>query len=530
MISRTKQKKGLPDSTTKRLRPAAAVVSGILMFMSFPPHETGFFGWIALVPLIMACAGVPLRRAAFLGWLAGAVFFVGSLYWLRHVTWAGYLSLSLYSALYFIPFAMLTSARPGGWSTMSRSANIGWMAALAAVWAASEYLRSTLITGFPWNLLGVSQYAQISLIQIAAWGGVYLLSALMVFVNAGVAVTLLQYASGRRQTGYKMHIEFMVSMFVLAFASSYGLRVLLSKEAPADNTIHAALIQPNIPEVGNWEMADPELIYDRLEKLTDLAVRTPELDLVIWPETALPDFVRYSQRSAEMVQRFTAEGVPLLAGSMDMEWLENGDQAFYNSSLLFNNRGELLDIYSKQHLVLFGEYIPFEEKIAFINALTPIESSFSPGKETTLFNLPGNPYAFSVLICFEDTLPYLSRRAARQGASWLINQTNDSWFDPDCGSVQHLAHAVFRSVETRLPMFRCTNTGVTCAIDSKGRIHKTLEPRTQGFQVASLRPADVGMPPTFYTLHGDRFAQACLLASGALFISLRFKSRKISHA
>ena len=514
-----KAKKTLSESAKQRLRLVGAVVSGILLCMSFPPHGAGFFGWVALAPLIMACSGISKRRAAGLGWLAGAVFFVGSLYWLRHVTWAGYLALAFYCALYFIPFVMLVAVRRDGWAGMARVKNLGWMAALAAVWAASEYLRSTLITGFPWNLLGVSQYNQISLIQIADIGGVYMLSALMVFVNAGVAVTAMQYVSGKRHAGYKMHVEFMAAMFLTAIVSSYGLRILLTKEEPAA-PIRVALIQPNIPEVGNWELADPELIYERLEKLTDLAVRTPELDLIIWPETALPDFVRYSPSSAELVKRFAARGVPLLTGSMDLKWLPGGDQKFYNSSMLFNTRGELLKTYSKQHLVLFGEYIPFEEKISFINALTPIESSFTPGEGTVLFNLPGDPNAFSVLICFEDTLPYLARRAALTGASWLVNRTNDSWFDPDCGSEQHVAHAAFRTVETRRPMLRCTNTGVTCVIDAKGRILRTLNPRTQGFHVAAVTPATSGAGQTFYTRHGDRFAQACLLFSVGLFIGL----------
>jgi apolipoprotein N-acyltransferase len=419
--------------------------------------------------------------------------------------------------------------RPGGWRSMARLKNLGWMVALASIWAASEYLRAILLTGFPWNLLGVSQYSQISLIQITEWGGVYMLSALMVFVNAGVAVTILQYMSGLRRAGYQMHVEFMTAMFVLAFASSYGLRVLLSKEATVE-PLRAALIQPNIPEVGNWELADPELIYDKLDRLTELASHSPDLDLIIWPETALPDFVRFSTRSAAMVQRFAAEGVPLLIGSMDLMWLPDGNADFYNASMLFNTRGELLGTYRKQHLVLFGEYIPFEEKIPFINALTPISSSFRPGHESTIFCLPGSNRPFSTLICFEDTLPYLARRAALHGATWLVNQTNDSWFDPDAGSVQHLAHAVFRTVENRLPMLRCTNTGATCAIDSKGRIKQTLKLRSEGFHSAEVLPADPDRTLTFYTRHGDRFAQACLLASIALCISLRFKSRKTTHA
>ena len=508
---------------------AAAVLSGILMMLSFPPFGIGFLGWVALIPLIFICSGAAPRRAAFLSWLAGAVFFVGSLYWLRHVTWAGYIALAFYSALYFIPFGLLVSMRPGGWGGMARMKNLGWMAAAAAVWAAAEYLRATLLTGFPWNLLGISQYNQISLIQIVEWGGVYLLSALMVFVNAGIAITLLQYRAGLRNSGYKIHVEFMVAMFVLAAASSFGLRILLSDD-PSGDPVRAALIQPNIPEVGNWELADPELIYDKLDRLTELTTHSLDLDLIIWPETALPDFVRFSSRSAALVERIAAQGTPLLAGSMDLTWRNDGKADYYNASMLFNTRGELLGTYRKQHLVLFGEYIPFEEKISLINALTPINSSFKPGADSSVFHLPGDPRGFSVLICFEDTLPYLARRAALAGATWLVNQTNDSWFDPDSGSAQHMAHAVFRTVENRLPLLRCTNTGITCAIDSKGRIKQTLNPRTEGFHVAEVVPSDPNRPLTFYTRHGDRFAQACLLAAVALFISLRFKSRKTSNA
>jgi len=481
----------------KNLPIAAAVLSGILLFLSFPPFEIAFLGWVALIPLIIACAGATPRRAAGLGWLAGAIFFLGTLHWLRHVTWLGFIALAFYCALYFIPFAGFISLRRCGWRSMARGKNIAWMFGAAAVWAASEYLRGMLFTGFGWNSLGVSQYAQGSLIQIAEWGGVSILSALMVFVNVASAETLLQYMAGLRSSGYRLHLELMVALFLVALASSFGLRVLLSEEAPSE-PVRVALIQPNVPEVGNWELADPELSYTRLEELTDLARRTLNLDLIVWPETALPDCVRYSPRSAALVrQMVTKAGVPLLAGSMDTVWRSDGKPDAYNASILFNTRGELLDIYYKQHLVLFGEYIPFDEKVPLINALTPIGSSFAPGREATQFKLPADSRAFSVLICFEDTVPHLARRAARAGASWLVNQTNDSWFDPDCGSKQHLANAIFRCVETRRPMLRCTNTGITCAIDSKGKISKALPPRIEGFQAVEVYPADPARAPTF---------------------------------
>lgn len=500
----------------------AAMLSGILLFLSFPPFEVAFLGWIALIPLIVTCAGATPRRAAFLGWLAGALFFTGTLYWLRHVSWLGFIALAFYCALYFIPFAIFISLRPCGWRNMKRFKNIGWILGASLVWVASEYLRSLLFTGFGWNLLGVSQYAQGSLIQIAQWGGVYLISAVMIFVNVASSATLLQYTSGLRSSGYRLHIELMSACFLVALTSCFGLRVLLAEEAPS-KPIRIALIQPNIPEVGNWEIADPELIYKRLENLTDLAGRTLDLDLIIWPETALPDCVRYSPRSAELIQRTTAAtGVPLLVGSMDLAWNTVGEPDFFNCSILFNPSGELLETYKKQHLVLFGEYIPFDEKIPAINALTPIGSSFTPGKEATQFNLPADPRAFSALICFEDVLPHLARRAAQAGATWLVNQTNDSWFDPDCGSKQHMANAIFRSVETRLPMVRCTNTGITCAIDSKGIISQTIGPRTEGFHTVEIHPI-TNPQLTFYTRFGDLFAQTCL---GISIVLLAFLSKK----
>ena len=506
---------------------AAAVLTGILMFLAFPPVELPFCGWIALVPLVVACAGARPRRAAGLGFLAGAVFFVSTLHWLRHVTVTGWIALALYCALYVIPFAVLVSLRSCRWRSLNALKNFGWMLSASAVWTACEYLRATLITGFPWNLLGVSQYTQLPLIQAAEWGGVYAVTFLMVFVNIAVASTILQYAGGLRSRGRRAHPELMAALLLLALAWSLGFRELL-RRPDEGRPVRAALIQPNIPEVGNWDLADPELIYQRLESLTALAQHSPELDLIIWPETALPDFVRYSERSAALVKQLAAAGTPLLAGSMDVAWRADGQPDYYNASMLFNPRGELLRSYAKQHLVLFGEYIPFDEKIPLVNALTPISTSFRAGDEATVFRLPGDPRGFSVLICFEDTLPYLARRAVRAGAAWLVNQTNDSWFDPDCGSRQHLAHAVFRCVETRRPMFRCANTGVTCAIDARGRITQTLAARTEGFQAIELTPAGAEERATFYVRRGDLFAQACLAGAAAvyLFIFAVHRSRR----
>jgi len=511
----------------KYLSITASLCTGILLFLSFPPFGFSFCGWIALIPLILACAGAAPRRAAFLGWLAGAIFFLSSFYWLRHVTWLGAIGLAFYCALYVMPLAVFVSLRRCAWRSADSLKNIGWMLGAAAVWTASEYVRAIFATGFPWNLLGVSQYKNLPLIQISEWGGVYTLSALIVFANAAFASTLLQYAAGLRRA-YRMHIEMMCALLAVAAVWSFGIHRILNRPATQEAPVRVALIQPNIPEVGNWEPADPELAYKRLEELTVLAQHAPDLDWIIWPETTLPDFVRFSERSAGLVKKLVTNGAPILVGSMDVIWRADGQPDYYNASMLFNTKGELLGTYYKQHLVLFGEYLPFEGKIPLINALTPIGSSFASGRSATLLKRPGDNRGFCVLICFEDTLPYLARNAARAGATLLVNQTNDSWFDPDCGSAQHLANAVFRCVETRLPMLRCANTGMTCSIDSFGCITQTLAPRTQGFQVTETVPAGPEHEATFYVRFGDLFAQACLAGSVALFIILLIKRRKSS--
>ena len=509
------------------VRFAAAILTGVLLFLSFPPFSVAFCGWIALIPLMIACERISLRRAAKFGWLAGAIFFVSTLYWLRNVTILGAVGLAFYCALYLIPFSIFIALRRDGWRSANGIKNVLWIAAAAAVWTASEYVRGNFATGFPWNPLGVSQYQQMPLIQIAELGGVYLISALMVFANVAAGVTVLQYVAGVRGKKYRAHIEMLTALALVAGAMSFGMQRILNPPPAQSEPLYVALIQPNIPEVGNWALADPELIYERLERLTSLAGATTDLSLIIWPETALPDFVRFSPRSADLVKKMISQsgGVPLLAGSMDVLYNKNNEPRFYNASILFDADAKIQTVYYKQHLVLFGEYIPFEESVPFISALTPIESSFRAGRTSPQFALPDEARGFQVLICFEDSLPYLSRRAARAGAAWLVNQTNDSWFDPDCGSSQHLANAIFRCVETRRPMLRCTNTGLTAAIDPYGFILRTLAPRTEGFQIASVTPA-VNQPLTFYVRYGDLFAQACAAVAVALFITLFIKRKK----
>jgi len=526
------QRSGNPIFRSPFLPVFGSLFSGLLLALSFPGAGNSSFAFFGLVPLMFAVQSVSGKKAALLGLLAGFVFFMVSLSWLHNLTGTvaggalkasallGYVVLALYCALYFIPIALTVSTCMKRWGIGSFRTNIRLMFSATMVWVASEYLRAFLFTGFPWNPLGVSQYASPALIQIADWGGVYIVSACIVWMNAAVFITLHQYIYGVRAKRYRPHVELMLGLLPIALSVAYGFNILFNQ--PRDfESVKVALVQPNIPQTEKWDREKDQQIRDTLEELTDTVARIGNLDLVIWPETALPDFVRISPSSQNLVWRMVEHGFPLLVGSMDVGVSESG-RTYYNSSILFGTNGAEIAKYDKQHLVPFGEYVPFPR---LMSKFTPIEVDFGGGTESTLMPLQGRA-PFSVLICFEDIVAPLAVKAVRNGARWLVNQTNDAWFDPGAQSEQHLAHAVFRCIENRIPMARCCNTGMTCTIDAYGNVTRPLEPRTSGFAVNEIHSRPVGLEKTFYTRNGDAFAKFSLLAAATILFVLRFEGRK----
>jgi len=215
-------------------------------------------------------------------------------------------------------------------------------------------------------------------------------------------------------------------------------------------------------------------------------------------------------------------------GTMDVEWDDKGQPVYYNSSFLVGPDGRIRGRYDKQHLVMFGEYVPFGRWLPFVRSLTPLEEDFSPGEEPGLL-LVKERVPVTVLICFEDTIPALARAAVRRGARLIVNQTNDAWFDPSAGSWQHLANAVFRCVENRVPAVRCTNSGVTSAVDEMGRICDVLadsrmNPRMEGVRVVQVA-APRGLRPTVYTRWGDWFGWLCAGCTG-VYLAAALRSWK----
>jgi apolipoprotein N-acyltransferase len=494
-----------------------AALSGFLLTLAFAPFEFADAGWGAMVPLLVACGYAKPRQVWRMGWLAGVVFWLVTAFWLTRVTWFGWFLLALYCALFFIPVALFAAAWLRRRGSGSFGGNFVFMLLVSAIWVGAEYVRSIWHTGFPWNPLGASQYANLAFIQHATWGGVYGISAMMMFTNAAIAVTILRYLQGHARLGRKPHPELMAAMAVVVIAFVTGNRMVREEASGGHDELRVALIQPSIPQDEKWDEEKVEMIYRRLRELTTMAVQVTQPDLVVWPETALPYDVRHSEACYRLVQELAGLGAPILAGSMDSIYLADRKPVYYNSSFLFDTNGVIVEGYDKRHLVLFGEYVPAHEHIRFITAMTPIAESFSSGSTSTVFRALGDAYPFASLICFEDTMAYLARDAVRNGARLLINQTNDAWFDPLWGSWQHMALSVFRAVENRVPLVRAANTGVSCAIDDRGRINERLvdaEGRHDGpgFQLALVRVPSAAGPATFYARYGDVFAWLMLVA------------------
>lgn len=502
------------------VRLAAAVASALLLAAAYPPLEWSELAWLAWVPLLCAGFSRPPGEAFQLFWLAGWIFWGLNIFWLTEVTWFGWLLLSMYCAIYTGSFgAVVALVRRRFTAHVSVFLHLGLMLALPMIWTGFEYLRAVLFTGFAWNPLGGSQFERIALIQLAQWTGVYGLSALVMGVNCAVALTVERYRLEGWRGGRAWHPELMAAFLVLALVVSVGTRSRQRALAHPSVPLRVALIQPDVPQYEKWSPEFVDMIYDRLEHLTTMAIDAGRPDLVIWPETAVPDYVRDSRRSYDLVQRLARRGAPILVGSMDIAWEDGGVPRYFNSAILFDAAGLLVEAYDKQHLVMFGEYVPLQRFLPFLRAMTPIEASFDAGNVSTIFEMEEPPVPFSVLICFEDTVSHLARRAVRNGARLLVNQTNDAWFRKSSAARQHMTHSVLRAVENGVPVVRAANTGVSCGVDRQGRVHDVLADDTgntfvKGFRIVELEVPSQDQPLTFYTRAGDWFAWAGLVALG----------------
>jgi apolipoprotein N-acyltransferase len=514
-----------------RSRCLAATLAGLLLAASLPKVGIAGLAWVAPALMLAAALGKSGWESFRIGYIAGLAYYLASLYWLLLIPYrwhsiplgpaAGWLSLSAYLALYPATWVWLSNLN----GVLSRTwvQRTLWAISGAALWVALEMLVARLFTGFPWNLLGASQYQMTPLIQIASVTGIYGVSFLIVWVSlsllsAGLMIVL------RPTTRSVWAGEIILPALVVAILFNFGFRQMAREPAP-DRTLKVALIQPSIPQTLIWDSSrDMDRFHD-LIRLSEQAL-TNRTDLLVWPEAAVPSFARWNTNVYSAITNLVLQHrVWLILGSDDVARMPPpappDEFEYYNASFLVSPDGEFVSRYRKRDLVVFGEYIPLVRWLPFIKWFTPIEGGFTPGERPVPFVLAKPLVKTSPLICFEDTFPGTAREAADDDTDFLVNLTNNGWFGDSAAQWQHAASAVFRAVENGLPLVRCSNNGLTGWVDAHGRLrdvfrddHGTIYgPGYLITQIPLLNPGQHRVP-TIYHQHGDWFGWACVGITG----------------
>ncbi|HEY5999037.1 MAG TPA: apolipoprotein N-acyltransferase, partial [bacterium] len=495
-------------------RLVAALAASALFIFAFPPFGLGPLALIALAPLLLALEGAP--RPFLLAWLAGWVAFTGVVWWVYYAM-AHFGGIPPFVA---VPLMLLMTAVMAlfwglfGWAyARLRRALPGLPAVVATpvLWTASEYLRAKLPQlEFPWALLGNALAPQLPLIQVADLGGVWAVSALCALVAAGWAA-LARAPRGRGwDAGWR---PLAVALVALGVCGAYGRWRLA--EPPPQRGVRVAVVQGSVPQDVKWDRRFREETFRTHEELTREAARGRP-DLISWSESATafvyqrePD---YQRRLADLA-RGTA--TPLLFGSPAFEEV-GGRSSLRNRAYLLGADGEVAGWQDKQQLVPFGEFVPFARLLFFARPLVQAVGNFEPGEAPRLLGPPAQP--FGALVCYEVIFPDLVRRFAAGGATFLVNITNDAWYERSAASAQQFAHLSFRAVENRRPIARAANTGISGFVDADGRVISASSLFVRGQWSAEL---PLPSRRTLYTRWGDWLPRLCLLLALAGLVARR---------
>jgi apolipoprotein N-acyltransferase len=542
-----------------------AIAAGVTLSASFQKMNVAGFAWIAPALMLFAALGKRGAEAYRIGYVAGLTHYLVSLYWLLNIPYrwhsipvapaAGWLALAAFMALFpaFWVWATLRlaetrkpqrkaahqadilEAQPpfqAGFLESPWSRRAAWMLSGACLWVGTEMVIARIFGGFPWNLLGVSQAELVPLIQVASITGVYGVSFLVVWLSLALfsAALLLIRRPGSRQA---LILEVVVPMLGVAVLFAYGLSEI--RQAPPETrSVRVAVIQPSIPQTLIWDETRDSERFEELLHLTETAV-TNSPNVVLWPEAAVPKLLRYDREMYEKITGLARQHkVWMILGADDAEPKEdNPKQArYFNSSFLINPEGKVVAYYQKRGLVIFGEYLPMSKWLGFLKWFTPIQDGFTAGRTPGHFTMSNLGLSASVLICFEDVFPHLARQSVSDGTDLLVNLTNDGWFGESAAQWQQAATALFRAVENRVPLVRCTNNGITCWIDGYGRIRQTLRDSEGSVYGKGYAVWDISLPerraePTFYTRNGDVFGWFCAAVGVLLLLTRSWPLRRV---
>jgi apolipoprotein N-acyltransferase len=497
-----------------------AILSGVLTALAFPKFSFGFLAWISLVPLLVVLSGKRAGSGFRPAFAAGLVFYGILLYWIPAVPrhYAGmpfwlclviFLALIAFLALYWGLFGVV-------FVSVRRAFPSAAFLLAPFFWIACEYLLTHLFTGFPWGVLGTSQFENLPFIQVASLAGVSGISFVLLLLESTFVMALT----------LRKRAPFFAALGLLALAHAWGWHELKKASFDGPSKIRASVIQGNVSSDIYWEFAAPEQVRTLFSQHMALTRRAAAAGsgLVIWPEFTVPlcfscQEDNYRALSAELEDYVRSSGLTLLIGTNETTG-PPGNLLYHNTAMALHPASSR-SLYFKMHLVPFGEYTPYKRVFFFIEKLTHAIGEITPGREPVLHEYAG--FKFGSPICYEIIFPGLVRSFVRRGAAFLVTITNDGWYGTSSAPYQHWAQAVVRAVENRRYLLRAATTGISGVIDPFGRVLRRSRLMTQDVLTETISPSE---RLSLYSRTGDVLPLAGLTLAALSIILALFRHRK----
>lgn len=498
-----------------------AMLSAGLLALAMP----GRVGWwpllfVALVPLLLVALNARPGRSALAGFVCGLVTHLALLYWILIVlgrygglplflSLPGLVVLAAYMALYPAVFCALLSLLAGrSWHRERPVAALVWLAPV--LWVGLDWLRSVLFTGFPWMDLGYGLYAQPQLIQAADLGGHHLVTFGVVLCNS-----LLVGIVDRQRRDVRWNIRrerglLLLACATLVFLGGYSaVRYRIAVHyGPRALQAQVAVVQGNADQMVKWSPDFKTATVDTYLRLSHEAIGEADVELVVWPETALPFYPQRDQLTGRLAAFTGAANTWLLTGAPLFTLTPQTDGSelvrHYNGAILLGPDGRIAASHAKQHLVPFGEYVPLRHYLPFLEPLVVSVGDFAAGTSDEPLAL--GPMRLGMLICYESIFPEIARQSVTRGANLLVNLTNDAWYGRSSAPHQSMAMAVFRAVENKRALVRAANTGISGFVDPVGNIVERSGLFVEAALVSRMPLLD---GQTVFSRQGHLFGPAC---------------------
>jgi apolipoprotein N-acyltransferase len=470
------------------------------LFLANPPAGVWPLAFVAMAPFLWLVRASRPRRGFLLGLAFGVAYLGSLLYWIRlfgELAWGSLiLASSLYPALFGLLAPILWRGRRPIRSTVG----------LAALWTGLEYVRAMFpLGGFTWGGLGYTQVENPLLLALASVTGVWGVSFVVALVNG--LVLLVLHRVGRR--GQNVAALGLAGLAVAVIAGP----ALIPISPPGGDVIDVAVIQVDVPkELQLDALLEDRLIAERHARLHLTLAQDPP-DLAVWAENSLDqDPTRDPSLEALVTGAIQDVGAPTAVGAIT----DRDDGRSFNETLLYAGDGRLVDRYAKQHLVPFGEFVPWRAVLGWIDALDQIPRDLSAGTEGNLLDLDG--IRFGSVICFENTFASLDRRLVAGGAGFLLVSTNNASYLRTAASEQHVAMSRMRAVENARWVVHAAISGISALVDPEGVLHGDTGLFEETVIRGEIRASDARTP---YVRFGDWFAWLSLLTAAGLLLAPR---------